>query len=535
MKKRVLVFGLFCLFSFNGVKANAVSELDTVYNDGEIVENNHLNPDGNPESQEVLETPASEGTGEVEENGVTVDLPEGIEYIPDGGPENGSPDSIIGADNRRIVSNTTVDPYTKVAFMIMRFPNGKSYVGSGNLISKDTVLTAGHCIYSKADGGWTTSVEVYPGYNGNTAPYGVAKAKRLMSVPGWTVNSSSQHDIGAIKLDRNIGNSVGWFGMTTVMENPITLSGYHADLNRKMGTQTGNISSLSDNNVYYPLDSTGGSSGSGVYNNKQQIQAVHAYGSTNYNFGTRMNTEKFKLAKEWIGDSVPKKQTSVTEVNKTVMVNNVWKSIDTIPWGMKGYVRNSVSTNYTGKVVTITQETADYSYSPELKGWIDKKGLVEMTRTNCQGYIKNAGYSIDQMPWYSGVVKLGTTGNHINEKVTVTAKSSGGYYYVANLGWIDFKAFNPELQKAVNSTPNTNVTTNTKRTIVEINTTALVIGNSKSIDSLPWGIKGYSRLGGLNDHAGKTISLTQEWGEYVYSPELKGWIDKKGLNYTVSN
>lgn len=323
--------------------------------------------------------------------------------------------------------------------------------------------------------------------------------------------------------------------MTTVMENPITLSGYHADLNRKMGTQTGNISSLSDNNVYYPLDSTGGSSGSGVYNNKQQIQAVHAYGSTNYNFGTRMNTEKFKLAKEWIGDSVPKKQTSVTEVNKTVMVNNVWKSIDTIPWGMKGYVRNSVSTNYTGKVVTITQETADYSYSPELKGWIDKKGLVEMTRTNCQGYIKNAGYSIDQMPWYSGVVKLGTTGNHINEKVTVTAKSSGGYYYVANLGWIDFKAFNPELQKAVNSTPNTNVTTNTKRTIVEINTTALVIGNSKSIDSLPWGIKGYSRLGGLNDHAGKTISLTQEWGEYVYSPELKGWIDKKGLNYTVSN
>lgn len=226
----------------------------------------------------------------------------------------------------------------------------------------------------------------------------------------------------------------------------------------------------------------------------------------------------------------PKKQTVVTEVSKTVMVNNVWKSIDSLPWGMKGYARVAASSDYTGKVVSVTQETADYSYSPELKGWIDKKGLVEVIKTNSKGTIKNAGYSIDQMPWHSGVKKLGVTGDHVNESVTVTARTTSGYYYVANLGWIDFKAFNPELQQAVNATPNTNTTSSTKRTITEMDTTASVIGNGKSIDTLPWGIKGYSRLGSLNDHAGKTVKITQDWGAYVYSPDLKGWVDKKGLN-----
>lgn len=225
----------------------------------------------------------------------------------------------------------------------------------------------------------------------------------------------------------------------------------------------------------------------------------------------------------------PRKQTTIVEVNKTVMVNNEWKSIDSLPWGAKGYARVSTSTSFTGKVVSTTQENGGYAYSPELKGWIDKKGLVEVVRTNCQGTIKYGGYSIDQMPWYAGVPKLGDTTSHLNKSVTVTARN-GAYYYVANLGWIDKKAFNVELQQAVDGTPNSNSTSSTKRTMTEMNTTASVIGNDKSIDSLPWGIKGYSYLGSLNSHAGKTVNITQEWGAYVYSPELKGWVDKKGLS-----
>ncbi len=36
----------------------------------------------------------------------------------------------------------------------MEFPNGKTYIGSGQLIGEDSVLTAAHCLYGKKDGGW---------------------------------------------------------------------------------------------------------------------------------------------------------------------------------------------------------------------------------------------------------------------------------------------------------------------------------------------------------------------------------------------
>lgn len=245
---------------------------------------------------------------------------------------------------------------------------------------------------------------------------------------------------------------------------------------------------------------------------------------------TVVNIQYFypNFARRLLSTEEPAVQKTFTEVKKTVMVNEENKSIDTLPWGMKGYVKVSSSSSYKGKVVTITQDSGSYGYSPELKGWVDKKGIEEVTATNVQGIILNGGYSIDPVPWYSGIVHIGTTSNHLNEKVNVTAKK-GSYYYVANLGWIDKKAFNPGLQKAVDDTPNTNVTTTNKCVSTEINKKASVLGNNKSIDTLPWGMSGYVKVGSLNNHIGNSISLTQEAGSYVYSPELKGWIDKKGL------
>lgn len=295
MKNVVKFLGIGVLFFLAGHQVvYADSDLDTIADDGSVIEFQ------NPESRgiDATELEAFDGTGElsnlqldpIDETPISDQLP--------GSTINTR--TIIGSDNRKIVNNTTVDPYRKVVSLRMKFPNGKTYIGSGNMISKDTVLTAGHCIYSKNDGGWATTVSVYAGRNGNSAPYGVAYSTRLLTVTGWTNSSDSQHDIGAIKLDRDLGNTVGWFGLTTAMNGPITLSGYHGDLNNRMGTETGNIARVSDNNVYYYLDSTGGSSGSGVYNNNQQILAVHAYGSSSNNFGTRINQEKFSIVRSWV-------------------------------------------------------------------------------------------------------------------------------------------------------------------------------------------------------------------------------------------
>lgn len=299
MKKNLgIVFLLSLCFVFLKNDVSFGNELDTIYDDG--TEKEYINFEN---ASFLSELPSYEGDKLLKENSIIPDIPEGTEYISDSTDTELiaiEPNSIIGTDNRKIITDTTVDPYRKIAFLVIKYPNGKTYIGSGNLISADMVLTAGHCIYSKENGGWAQSIAVYPGNNGDYAPYGVAYSKRLMSVKGWTDNESSEYDIGAVKLDRNIGSSVGWFGLTTAMEGSITLSGYHGDLNRRMATETGVISDHTGNNVFYKLDSTGGSSGSGVYNSKQQILAVHAYGSSNLNFGTKINNANFQLVRDWI-------------------------------------------------------------------------------------------------------------------------------------------------------------------------------------------------------------------------------------------
>ncbi|WP_314068557.1 NlpC/P60 family protein [uncultured Vagococcus sp.] len=217
-----------------------------------------------------------------------------------------------------------------------------------------------------------------------------------------------------------------------------------------------------------------------------------------------------------------------TEISKTAMINRVEKEIDTLPWGQKGYGKLGTTSSSLGKVITLTQDSGYYAYSPELKGWIDKKGLDEVISVNGAGVIQYSGYNIDPVPWYAGVVSLGYTKDYLGKNVTVTARN-GSYYYVPNLGWIDKKAFNIDLQKSVDSTPNNNKVTNTKTTITEINKTAKILAIRKNIDTLPWGMKGFARLDFTDNHTGKSIKITQDSGSYVFSPDLKGWIDKKAL------
>ena len=212
------------------------------------------------------------------------------------------PESIIGTDDRVKVNNTTVYPYRTSTFLLIKFPNSPySYLGSGHLISPDTVLTAGHCVYDQALGGWAT-VEVYPGYNGTTAPYGVAYSTEIYSVSGWINNRSPEHDIAAIKLDRPIGEQTGWLGLTDMTSGAITITGYPGEFQRQMYTMSGTIASVTTNNTFYTIDTTGGNSGSGVYNNNNQIVAVHAYGGATQNSGTRINSEKLSIVNTWIGN-----------------------------------------------------------------------------------------------------------------------------------------------------------------------------------------------------------------------------------------
>lgn len=181
-----------------------------------------------------------------------------------------SPESVIGTDGRVRVTATTSYPSRAIAYLFVRFPNSAGTC-TGWFVGPRTVMTAGHCVYDTETNQWASSITVYPGRNGATAPYGSTTAHRLFSVTGWTTSHDHRYDYGAIQTNLAKGSTVGWFGYYWQTSNTFgvgTVRGYPGDKTAgTMWTMNGTIyaTSLSPRKLFYYIDTAGGQSGSPIY------------------------------------------------------------------------------------------------------------------------------------------------------------------------------------------------------------------------------------------------------------------------------
>lgn len=218
--------------------------------------------------------------------------------------------SIIGSDDRKPVSDTTSFPQR--AQVLIALPGGRC---SGVMVGKDLVLTAGHCVHSGgASGAWMKSATVYPGRNGANSPFGSCTAKRFYSIKGWTEKRNSNYDFGAIKLNCEIGNRVGWLGYffqpNSLNGLPATISSYPGDKPLEQWAHTGAVKQSNGLKTYYDTDTMPGNSGSGVFGTTGVpaackgpcVHTVHAYGTSanvRFNSGTRISSALFDNVKRW--------------------------------------------------------------------------------------------------------------------------------------------------------------------------------------------------------------------------------------------
>ena len=219
-----------------------------------------------------------------------------------------TPESVCGRDDRVRVRATTRIPWRMCAQLIITMRNGKKSRCTGWFIGPHTVMTAGHCVYSKANGGWARQIEVVPGMDAIRRPFGSQHSSKFRSVTGWTASQKPDYDYGAIILPNNtLGNRVGWFGFAALSDASlknllVNNAGYAGD--KPFGTlwyNAGRVSRVTSRRLYYMLDTASGHSGSAVWrykDGKRHAVGIHAYGGCP-NKSTRINRAVYNNMKAW--------------------------------------------------------------------------------------------------------------------------------------------------------------------------------------------------------------------------------------------
>lgn len=237
-------------------------------------------------------------------------------------PEVVALEAIIGSDDRVLVTNHEAYPWHCICSLLITAATGLTYVGTGWLVSPRVVVTAGHCVYMSNEGGWPTQIEVIPGRFGTQRPFGSAISRDLRSVTGWTVDNDRDYDYGAILLpeDKRFGDDLGWFGYANRDDDylrgaTLNLAGYPGDggkagPERQQGTpwfHSRAVSDVNDKQITYEIDTYGGQSGSPVWemtaDGSRYGLAIHTWGTSVNNGGTRITREVFDKIVSWAGEA----------------------------------------------------------------------------------------------------------------------------------------------------------------------------------------------------------------------------------------
>jgi V8-like Glu-specific endopeptidase len=229
---------------------------------------------------------------------------------------------VIGPDGRQQVSCGSAHGNQAFYQIVAFHSKGSNWAFcSGTLIAPDVVLTAGHCIYDKDDGGWQWPDRVSVRSCSSSDAWRTYKPRSMMTWNLWMTKETKEYDIGLVKLHsapdynkhafwrpfypkKHAGDlfgwkSVGWHtGMTTSWN--FRIAGYPGDKQRAHGHSTmwwdaDRMCTASDkaacrgnpkkDYIRYQIDTAGGQSGSGVFHwgsangaTHLRIYAVHANG-----------------------------------------------------------------------------------------------------------------------------------------------------------------------------------------------------------------------------------------------------------------
>lgn len=240
----------------------------------------------------------------------------------------------------------------------------------------------------------------------------------------------------------------------------------------------------------------------------------------------------------WIDTTGIKKHTinKRSNVNYTVEVTKPW-SVNTQPWGTNGYKQinktSFVGNEYEVKKEAITPRSTYVLLTKNNKiiGWIDSTGVEKRLPIISERPVRYAAnvvkpWSVNTRPWgTTGARRVADDGAYLGENVTISKEVTtprSTYALISNnnkeIGWVDKTALD--------------VLTVSKYSDVDY---SVIITKPWSINSLPWGVKGYKTVkSNAEQDTGYSVVKEAKTSRSVYAlleknGETVGWIDTTGV------
>lgn len=225
-------------------------------------------------------------------------IPDGVEIAP---PPS-TPRNIIDGTRSRI-TNVNTYPYCAMAYLSANYPNGTAK-GSGAFIGETALLTAAHVI-NHPEGGYSTSMTVYPG--GTGSKFGSTVAVKSYTPVQWDRDYSETYDYGIVVVAKDLG--VGAFGTraepnANLTNKNVWAYGYPGD--KPVGQlwyDSGSISSsISTRTFRYSADAVAGDSGGPVVLQSGYLYIVGIVSknySSSYNQAMRVTSDVVDIDNEF--------------------------------------------------------------------------------------------------------------------------------------------------------------------------------------------------------------------------------------------
>ena len=260
------------------------------------------------------------------------------------------PMRFIGDDDRELVNDTTIWPYSACGYLMTRFDvmnnitgnvESRCFIGTGFLEGPDLMVTAGHAVYGDVTSSYTDEnnvlheeyednlnnprfpdeIRYYPAQNGlSFIPYGYVLVERAYIEKSYSLYQ--EKDWACCKLSSAIGYQTGWLGKISNFYQynySFESFGYPGSKNGYMYRSDANLLYYEEDTGNYRtnLDGEGGQSGSPyqvIVDNNGYVCGIHTYGFGDlYTGGIRIDHFMFGFMNSFVNGNYDTQEISPTD------------------------------------------------------------------------------------------------------------------------------------------------------------------------------------------------------------------------------